>query len=203
MMKNWKVKREEGFTLVELMIVVAIIGILAAVAIPQFALYRIKGFNSSALSDVRNVTTSQSAFFADWQVFGLTRDVALPGAEAALAAAAEGTIIRGGSIVNQSIIASFAQAGARGVQIGVGNGVDLVTACAANYRSFNALAKHLQGDTYWATDSDATNFYWGQESPAVGTAVAIGDIPASAINADEFDGIAVGIGTVAGNWLLK
>jgi len=60
-----KIRNRKGFTLIELLIVVAIIGILAAVAIPQFAAYRMRGYNSSATSDLRNFKTSLESFFAD------------------------------------------------------------------------------------------------------------------------------------------
>ena len=57
--------REEGFTLIELMIVIAIIGILAAIAIPQFSAYRKRSYNAAAQSDVRNIATAQEAYYID------------------------------------------------------------------------------------------------------------------------------------------
>ncbi len=90
---------QRGFTLIELMIVVAIIGILAAIAIPQFAEYRVRAFNSTALADLRNIMTAEEAYFADNQAYtnfpiseGYIANIAsLPGANLALNVCAQVT----------------------------------------------------------------------------------------------------------------
>ncbi|RLB09530.1 MAG: pilus assembly protein [Deltaproteobacteria bacterium] len=62
-------KNKKGFTLIELMIVIAIIGILAAIAIPQFAKYRTRAYNSAALSDLKNFQTEMEAQYSENQQY--------------------------------------------------------------------------------------------------------------------------------------
>ncbi len=54
-----------GFTIIELIVVVAIVGILAALAVAVFADYRRRTFNTSALTDLRNCKDSVEAFYVE------------------------------------------------------------------------------------------------------------------------------------------
>ena len=65
MIRKLRPNNEKGFTLIELMIVVAIIGILAAIAIPQFSAYRERSYIASMKADCNAVRTAEEAYFVD------------------------------------------------------------------------------------------------------------------------------------------
>lgn len=75
----------KGFTLMELLVVMAIIGILAAVAIPEYQSYRARSFDTRALSDLRNVAIGEEAYFLDTENYISCQDQScteLPGVKA-------------------------------------------------------------------------------------------------------------------------
>jgi prepilin-type N-terminal cleavage/methylation domain-containing protein len=65
MLQKLRGNNQKGFTLIELMIVIAIIGILSAIAIPNFLKYRQKGQEAAAESTAKNFASTAMAYFGD------------------------------------------------------------------------------------------------------------------------------------------
>lgn len=65
MLQKLRGNSEQGFTLIELMIVIAIIGILAAIAIPNFISYRDKAYCSYAETDAGSLAAALADYFSN------------------------------------------------------------------------------------------------------------------------------------------
>ncbi len=122
-----------GFTLIELLIVVVIIGILAAIAIPKFGATKDKSRLAAVRSDVRNLMSSEEAYFFDNSAYAdytalqtATRANLSPGNTAVIAPGSNGYTA---TVSNASISTGFTQCS---VQIGGGAtaGVDGVIICS-------------------------------------------------------------------------
>jgi len=63
--KETLIASKRGFTLIELLVVFTVIGILAAIAIPQFFAYRMRAIDSQMKSDIKNVALAMENYYSE------------------------------------------------------------------------------------------------------------------------------------------
>jgi type IV pilus assembly protein PilA len=190
-----RIKNSEGFTLVELLIVVAIIAILGAIAIPQFSAYRFRAFNASANSDARNLAATQEALFTDTQAYGEAASAILP---ATTGSAGPGPVLVSGPIDSATLSVAggyiFNERGTAGFPVsnGVIIGVTGTTAVAPeiNNTAYIITAKHAAGNACYGRDSDSTSSY--KATYAVGKPLVPGDVATSVKGQDDLLGKTIG-----------
>lgn len=70
-MKNTGTLNSKGFSLVELMIVVAIIGLLAAVGVPQYQKFQARARQGEAKSSLSALYAAEQSFFGEWNLYSV------------------------------------------------------------------------------------------------------------------------------------
>ena len=135
--------KEEGFTLIELMIVIAIIGILAAIAIPNYISFRDKGYCSGAESDVNSILGTLADYYAIPAHTG-----GINGTVPATGGAVGGVTFKALTNGNTGTIASGLAAGAVTMTVTV---TDTSTRCPSDYRQ-------AQSDAGWTNAAAGGTF---------------------------------------------
>lgn len=163
---KFQLKKDGGFTLVELMIVVAIIGVLSAVAVPNFKKYQAKAKTSEAKLQLAAAYTAEQAFYGEFGIYHAclnymgyepTNEIASRYYAVGIRPAAAVTIDPDASTTAQNSGLTLSADGCDPDTMATTGGVNLKSYFAAGKTVGSTPALTAPGDTFTSIGTQATN----------------------------------------------
>jgi len=149
-----KSKRANGFTMVELLIVIAIIGILASIVIPAYISYKNKAYNASALSYLQYVSKAEENYWLNAQSY--------------IAAPAGDGPTNSGTLPNASVPSGVGYV----ISVFPAQGTDAATGYATG-SNYIAFAGHKNGSKVFAVGAGASSkMQWRDKKASTASAAA-------------------------------